>query len=91
MTASAVRVAAFAAALAVAWTSGARCEPATYRFAATWAGLPAADIYLTLDDGERAYKASIDIRSVGVVKLLSKFAAHAQSAGSFLEIGRAHV
>ncbi|HYM32363.1 MAG TPA: DUF3108 domain-containing protein [Candidatus Cybelea sp.] len=85
MTASAVRAAAVAAALAVAWTSGASCEPATYRFAATWAGLPAADIYLTLDDGERSYKASIDIRSVGMVKLLSKFAAHAESAGSFLD------
>lgn len=57
--------------------------PVQYRFAATWTGLAVADIYLALDDDGSGYRATIDIRSLGVMKLLSKFGAHGSAEGSF--------
>ncbi|HUN52768.1 MAG TPA: DUF3108 domain-containing protein [Candidatus Sulfotelmatobacter sp.] len=61
--------------------------PAQYRFAATWADLPIADIYLTLDDQGDGYRAAIDIRSLGLMKLLSKFGAHGTAEGKFTADG----
>ncbi len=52
---------------------------AVYR--AYWAGLPAAEIRLTLRDGNATYDDEIEIRSEGLPRLLSHFRGTARAAG----------
>ena len=68
-------------------TNGAAGAPVEYRFAATWADLPVADIFLTLDDDGDSYRTAIDIRSLGLMKLLTKFGAHGAAEGEFTADG----
>ena len=61
--------------------------PTQYRFSASWTGMPVADIYLTLDDDDSGYRAAIDIRSLGIMKLFTKFGAHGSAEGAFATDG----
>jgi len=74
-----LRVAAFIwLAAAVLHTAQAE-ETALYR--ATWAGLPAGEIRLTLRDDPAAYRNEIRIRTEGLARLLSRFRGSAVSEG----------
>jgi hypothetical protein len=68
-------------------TSLVLAAPVQYRFAATWTGLAVADVYLTFDDDGNGYRSTIDIRSLGLMKLLSKFGAHGSAEGLFAADG----
>jgi len=61
-----------------------RAEPPRLRYQATWAGLPAAEIYLQLDDGDDYFNTRIEIVTLGLPRLLSHFEARADSAGAML-------
>jgi hypothetical protein len=80
---AAARTAAAALFVTAALIRGAAAAPVQYRFSATWTGLPVADIYLTLDDDADGYRAAIDIRSLGLMKLLSRFDASGSAEGAF--------
>jgi len=75
----------FAMALLVPVTSGAaRADEITAVYNAYWAGLPAAQIRLTLRGGNAAYDDAIEIRSQGFPRLVSHFQGIANAAGRIL-------
>jgi len=74
-----LRVAAFIW-LAAAVIQTAQAEE-TGLYQATWAGLPAGEIRLTLKDDPAAYRDEIEIRTEGLARLLSRFRGSAVSEG----------
>src|SRR5438128_2100157 len=52
-------------------------------YQASWAGLPAGEIRLTLRDDPTAYRAEIAIRSEGLPRLVTRFRGSAVSEGRF--------
>ena len=57
-------------------------EPQTLRYVATWAGLPAGEVYLQLAEGASAFRAQIDISTVGLSRWLTRFRARGISEGA---------
>jgi hypothetical protein len=74
-----LRVAGFIWLAAVAVQTAQAEEVAVYQ--ATWAGLPAGEIRLTLRDDPAAYRDEIEIRTEGLARLLTRFHARAVSEG----------
>ena len=56
-------------------------EDIVANYSAFWAGLPAADIRLTLRDGGLGYHDEIEITTLGLPRLLSRFRATASAEG----------
>jgi hypothetical protein len=67
----------------------AAAEPVTLRYTATWAGLPAAEIHLRLDEGNSDFRSQIDIRTEGVPRWFTRFKAHGISEGAVAADGLA--
>lgn len=63
----------------------AAAEPASLRYSATWAGLPAAEIVLELAEAPDSSDSRIEIRTTGLPKLLSSFRARAASEAQIAE------
>jgi hypothetical protein len=57
-------------------------EPQTLRYTATWAGLPAGEVHLQLAEGASAFRAQIDISTVGIPRWLTRFRARGISEGA---------
>jgi Protein of unknown function (DUF3108) len=84
------RAGAFAAALlAPASLAGAHAADLVATYSASWAGLPAAGIRLELDDGAAAYRDRIEIRTMGLPRLVIRFRGTAVAAGHFAASGAA--
>jgi hypothetical protein len=60
----------------------AAAEPVTLRYTATWAGLPAAEIHLRLDEEKADFRSQIDIKTEGMPRWFTKFRARAISEGA---------
>lgn len=60
---------------------GAHADETAALYQASWAGLPAGEIRLTLRDDTSAYRGEIVIRTKGLPRLLTRFRAHAVSEG----------
>lgn len=60
----------------------AMAEPQTLRYVATWAGLPAGEVHLRLAEGVDAFRAQIDISTVGLPRWLTRFRARGISEGA---------
>ena len=56
--------------------------PETLRYVATWAGLPAGEVHLQLAEGTSAFRAQIDISTVGIPRWLTRFRARGISEGA---------
>src|SRR5205085_5426056 len=69
----------FAVAMVVA--AGAKTEESSAFYSATWAGLPAGEIRLTLRDDPAGYRNEIQIRTEGLAHLLTRFSASAVGEG----------
>lgn len=68
--------------LAVAVAAGpAAADETVANYSAYWAGLPAANIRLTLSDGGAGYHDEIEITTLGLPHLLSRFRATASAEG----------
>jgi hypothetical protein len=76
----ALRMAAFFWAIA-ALSHGARGDEIAALYRASWAGLPAGEIRLSLHDDPAAYRAEIAIRSDGLPHLMTHFRGSATSTG----------
>jgi hypothetical protein len=59
----------------------ARAEETAALYQATWAGLPAGQIRLTLREGDGAYRNAVEIRSQGLARLVTRFRGSAATAG----------
>jgi uncharacterized protein DUF3108 len=57
-------------------------ELPTLRYVATWAGLPAGEVHLQLAEGASAFRAQIDISTVGLPRWLTRFRARGISEGA---------
>jgi hypothetical protein len=57
-------------------------EPQTLRYVATWAGLPAGEVHLQLAEGASAFRAQIDISTIGLPRWLTRFRARGISEGA---------
>lgn len=57
-------------------------HPETLRYVATWAGLPAGEVHLQLAEGASAFRAQIDISTVGLPRWLTRFRARGISEGA---------
>jgi Protein of unknown function (DUF3108) len=66
----------------LAATSPGAAEPQTLRYVATWAGLPAGEVHLQLAEGASAFRAQIDISTVGIPRWLTRFRARGISEGA---------
>jgi hypothetical protein len=78
-----------ALALGVVLALPAAAEPVTLRYTATWAGLPAAEIHLQLDEGKTDFRSQIDIRTEGMPRWLTRFRARGISEGTVAADGLA--
>jgi hypothetical protein len=67
----------------------AAAEPVTLRYTATWAGLPAAEIHLRLDEGKADFRSQIDIKTEGAPRWFTRFRAHGISEGAVAADGLA--
>ncbi|HJU17498.1 MAG TPA: DUF3108 domain-containing protein [Stellaceae bacterium] len=67
--------------LAAGWPRAGGAGDLTAVYSATWAGLPAAEIRLTLHDGAPRYDDSIDIRTRGLPHLFTHFRGTATATG----------
>ncbi len=67
---------------ALAATPLGAAEPQTLRYVATWAGLPAGEVHLQLAEGASAFRAQIDISTVGLPRWLTRFRARGISEGA---------
>lgn len=83
------RVVRFATALAFALAFGrlAAADSLTARYTATWAGLPAGEIYLRLDDRGDAYRGDAEIRTEGLPRWFTRFRGRAVGEGRLLGDG----
>jgi hypothetical protein len=66
---------------AAAVTCGAQADENAVLYQASWAGMPAGEIRLTLHDDPAAYRAEIAIRSQGLPRLVTRFRGSATSEG----------
>src|ERR1700730_1222976 len=57
-------------------------RPETLRYVATWAGLPAGEVHLRLTEGVSAFRAQIDISTVGLPRWLTRFRSRGISEGA---------
>src|SRR4051794_20001446 len=64
-------------------------EPVTLRYTATWAGLPAAEIHLRLDEGKAEFRSQIDIKTEGAPRWFTRFRARVISEGAVAADGLA--
>ena len=62
--------------------ASARADDIVAVYAASWAGIPAGEIHIRLHDGTAAYHDEIEIRTIGLPALLSKFRGTALAEGS---------
>lgn len=60
----------------------AKAEPQTFRYVATWAGLPAGEIHLQLAEAANAFRSQIDIATEGLPRWLTRFRARGISEGA---------
>ena len=60
----------------------AMAEPPTFRYIATWAGLPAGEVHLQLAEAANAFRSQIDIRTEGLPRWLTRFRARGISEGA---------
>jgi hypothetical protein len=67
----------------------AMAEPLAAFYTASWAGLPAAGIRLSLDDGDHGWAGSVGIESRGLPRLLTRFRTDATAAGTVAPDGTA--
>jgi hypothetical protein len=67
--------------LLAATAAPAHAAEVTAVYAAYWAGLPAAQLRLTLRDGDGSYRHEIEIHTEGVPRLLSHFVGTATASG----------
>jgi hypothetical protein len=72
-----------AALLLLLLATGAEAEDLVADYTAFWAGLPAARIRLELAVENRTYRDRIEIRTEGLVQLLTRFRADAEASGLF--------
>ena len=77
------------AAFAAAVAPPAAAARFTALYSASWAGVSAGEIRLSLDDGGAAYSGQIDIRTVGLPWLFTHFRTTARAAGRILAGGPA--
>ena len=77
------------AAFAAAAAPPAAAARFTALYSASWAGVSAGEIRLSLDDGGSAYSGQIDIRTVGLPRLFTHFRTTARAAGRILAGGPA--
>jgi len=78
-----------ALALGLASALPAAAEPITLRYTATWAGLPAAEIHLRLDEGKAEFRSQIDIRTEWAPRWFTRFRARGVSEGAVAADGLA--
>jgi hypothetical protein len=57
-------------------------EPVTLRYTASWAGLPAAEIHLRLEEGNAEFRSQIDIATEGMPRWFTRFRARGISEGA---------
>lgn len=81
-------LAAFAVFLLLAAAS--RAETIEGRYVATWAGLPAGEIEMRIDDDGADYRGQLDIRTEGLPRWLTRFKGTVVSEGRFAPDGTAH-
>ncbi len=62
-------------------------KPETLLYSATWAGLPAADIAMRLEEGEGGYRSEIEIRTKGLPRLFTRFRGLGRSSGAISAAG----
>jgi hypothetical protein len=74
------RAALFVALLALA-APAARAEDAAACYDASWAGVPAAELHLTVHDGPDGYRNEIEVRTLGLARWATKFQGNATAAG----------
>lgn len=67
----------------------AAAAPLTLHYTASWAGLPAGDIDVQLDDEPGAYRSQIDIRTAGIPRWFTRFRGRAISEGGLSPQGLA--
>ena len=60
----------------------AMAQPPTFRYVATWAGLPAGEVHLQLAEAANAFRSQIDIRTEGLPRWLTRFRARGISEGA---------
>jgi hypothetical protein len=63
--------------------------PLTLHYAATWMGLPAAEIDVQIDESMSAYRSEIDIRTIGLPRWFTRFRARGLSEGAVSGVGLA--
>jgi Protein of unknown function (DUF3108) len=69
--------------------AAASAAPLMLRYDASWAGLPAAKIYVRLEDWGAAYATRIEVQTEGIPRWFSRFKARADSTGSWSADGAA--
>jgi hypothetical protein len=65
-------------------TNLAAAEPMRLRYEATWAGLPAGEVYALFDAPGDSYRMAIDIQSRGLPRVLTRFRASGQSTSNLV-------
>lgn len=70
--------------------AGARAGTIEARYVATWAGLPAGEIAMRIDDDGAAYQSRLDIRTEGLPRWLTRFKGIVVSEGRLAPDGTAH-
>jgi len=83
------RIAAAALLAALSAAAPVAASPITVHYETRWAGLPAGDIDLRLDDRPDAYRSQIDIRTAGMPRWFTRFRGYAVSEGRRSGIGLA--
>jgi hypothetical protein len=79
-----VSIRCLAASLLLLAASAASAEPLRLRYEASWAGLPAGEIQLILDQGPASWRAEMQIDTRGLPRLLTRFNARAESVGELI-------
>jgi hypothetical protein len=76
-------------ALAAALADGrpAAADPLAARYTASWAGLPAGEIFLRLDDEGESYRGEAEVHTAGLPRLFTRFRGHATAEGRLLAGG----
>lgn len=73
------------------WLAAPACaEAIEARYVATWAGLPAGEITMRIEDDGTRYRGRLDMRTEGLPRWLTRFKGTAISEGSLAADGTAH-
>jgi hypothetical protein len=64
-------------------------SPLVWHYAATWAGLPAAEIDVRIEESAAVYRSEIDIRTIGLPRWFTRFRARGLSEGAVSGAGLA--